>query len=53
MSKYNDKICGMDAYGRYVPTQDGKKTDKEVGMFYFCWLGSMDRKLYDIQKMLD
>ena len=43
----------MDAYGRYVPTQDGKKTDKEVGMFYFCWLGSMDRKLYDIQKMLD
>ena len=53
MSKYTDKLCGMDAYGRYVPTQDGKKTDKEVGMFYFCWLGSMDRKLYDIQKMLD
>mgnify|MGYP000639146163 CR=1 FL=1 len=29
MSKYTDKLCGMDAYGRYVPTQDGKKTDKE------------------------
>ncbi len=32
MSKYTDKLCGMDAYGRYVPTQDGKKTDKEVNV---------------------
>ena len=26
MSKYIDKLCGMDAYGRYVPTQDGKRS---------------------------
>ena len=53
MSKYTDKLCGMDAYGRYVPTQNGKKTDKEVGIFYFCWLGDMGNKIHDIQKLLD
>ncbi len=53
MSKYTDKLCGMDAYGRYIPSQNGRKCEKEVGVFYFCWLGSIDNKIYDIQKMLD
>lgn len=53
MNNCLDKLCGMDKYGRVVKTQNGSKTDKTVGMFYFCWLEKNNGPIIDIQRMLD
>lgn len=55
MSNYQNSmnsLCAIDEFGRVVSTQNGKKSDKEVGIFYFLWVGMHGDKIYDINKLL-
>ena len=47
-----NQICGIDEFGRIVPACGNKKTDKEVGIFYFLWIGEHDDRIYDVNDLL-
>ncbi len=35
----NHMVVGFDEYGRSIPAVSARREDKEVGIFYFLWLG--------------
>ncbi len=47
---YNvNMLVGFDEYGRSVPAVSARREDKEVGIFYFLWLGQHGApEIYDI-----
>jgi hypothetical protein len=47
-------LCGVDQFGRAFLPSMGQKEDKEVGIFYFLWLGMENtmRGIYDNTKLL-
>ena len=48
----NNLIVGFDEYGRTVSAVGAERADKEVGMFYFTWLGAETSKdIYDMTKI--
>ncbi|MBO7407202.1 MAG: hypothetical protein J6V14_06175, partial [Clostridia bacterium] len=50
----NNMIVGFDEYGRTVPAAAGKKDKRDVGIFYFLWLGQPQSKdIYDVSKLLE
>ncbi len=49
----NHLIVGFDEQGRSVDAVSARKTDKEVGIFYFLWLGQHGGdKIYDNSHIL-
>ena len=49
----NNMIVGFDEYGRTVPAAAGKKDKRDVGIFYFLWLGQPKSKdIYDVSKII-
>ena len=48
-----NRICGVDEYGRVVTTCGEEKNQKEVGLFYFLWLGDQDNQIYNIDQLLE
>ncbi|MGA1237610.1 MAG: hypothetical protein ACO34E_12170 [Limisphaerales bacterium] len=53
---FSDTWVATDGLGRQVATQEevGEvRTGKTVGIFYFLWLGTHGRELYDISKLLE
>lgn len=52
---YNvNMLVGFDEQGRSVPAVSGRREDKEVGIFYFLWLGQHNEsKIYDIHDLLE
>ncbi len=45
----NSLVVGFDEYGRSVPAVSARREDKEVGIFYFLWLGQHGTdQIYDI-----
>ncbi len=57
MSKVNNTTsmyAGTDDLGRTLELYKDGDDSKEVGVFYFLWLGAHgDRKLYDVSKILE
>ena len=51
---YNvNMLVGFDEYGRSLTPVSSRKEDKEVGIFYFLWLGQHGMpEIYDISKIL-
>ena len=50
----NNMIVGFDEYGRSVPASAGKKEKRDIGIFYFLWLGQPQAKdIYDVSKLLE
>ena len=51
---YNvNMLVGFDEYGRSLTPVSSRKEDKEVGIFYFLWLGQHGApEIYDISKIL-
>ena len=51
---YNmNMLVGFDEYGRSLTPVSSRKEDKEVGIFYFLWLGQHGvPEIYDISKIL-
>ena len=53
---YSDTWVGVDALGRALPTYEqvgGPRGNKQVGIFYYLWLGSgHDNGPYDVSKIL-
>lgn len=52
---WSDTWVATDGLGRRVPTYEdvgAPRHGKTVGIFYFLWLGSHGRELYDITKIL-
>lgn len=51
---YNvNMLVGFDEYGRSVPAVSARRENKEVGIFYFLWLGQHGMpEIYDISKIL-
>ena len=53
MDKSFNKLCGVDEFGRVIMPYDTLDEEKQVGIFYFCWLGQLnDKAVYDINKLL-
>lgn len=52
---YNmNMLVGFDEYGRSIPAVSSRKEDKEVGIFYFLWLGQHSQSdIYDISHLLE
>ena len=49
----NNMIVGFDEYGRTVNASAGPKEKREVGIFYFVWLGQpMATDIYDVSKII-
>lgn len=53
-NSYNTRmIVGFDEYGRSVTAASAERADKEVGIFYFLWLGfPFATDIYDVSKIL-
>ncbi len=50
----NNLVVGFDEQGRSVPAVSARKEDKEVGIFYFLWLGQHGGdKIYDNSHILE
>lgn len=50
----NRLVVGFDEYGRTIPAVSAEKEGREVGIFYFLWLGqhmSHDTPIYDIRNL--
>ena len=48
-----ENTVSTDVYGRKVLTYGNEKTGRDVGMFYFSWLGYLpDAEIYDISELL-
>ena len=54
-NSYNtNMIVGFDEYGRSVTAASATRADKEVGIFYFLWLGfPFANDIYDVSKILE
>lgn len=52
---YNvNMLVGFDEYGRSLSPVSSRKVDKEVGIFYFLWLGQHNQpEIYDIPSILE
>lgn len=52
---YNvNMLVGFDEYGRSLSPVSSRKEDKEVGIFYFLWLGQHNQpEVYDIPSILE
>lgn len=52
---YNvNMLVGFDEYGRSLTPVSSRREDKEVGIFYFLWLGQHNQpEIYDISKILE
>lgn len=52
---YNvNMLVGFDEYGRSLSPVSSRKADKEVGIFYFLWLGQHNQpEIYDIPSILE
>ncbi len=53
---YVDNWVVTDALGRQLPSYDevgAKRANKQVGMFYYLWLGTHSDKVYDTSKVID
>ncbi len=49
----NNMIVGFDNYGRTVEAAAGKKEKRDVGIFYFLWLGQPYASgIYDVSKII-
>ena len=48
-----NRICGVDEFGRIISTTNGVNNGKEVGLFYFLWLGHQDDGIYNIDELLE
>ena len=49
----SNMIVGFDEYGRTVEAASGRKAARDVGLFYFLWLGQPYAKdIYDVSKIL-
>ncbi len=47
-------LVGFDEYGRTVEPTVSRKEDKEVGIFYFLWLGTPHfSEIYDVSKIIE
>ncbi|PWM00473.1 MAG: hypothetical protein DBY09_02295, partial [Selenomonadales bacterium] len=53
LPKYNvNNIVGVDQFGRTFDIIGGEKSEKQVGMFYFLWLGQpLFSGVYDATKI--
>jgi hypothetical protein len=52
---YVDNWVATDALGRQLPSYDeagAKRANKQVGMFYYLWLGTHYDKVYDTSKII-
>jgi len=52
---YVDNWVVTDALGRQLPTYDevgAKRINKQVGVFYYLWLGAHSDKVYDTSKII-
>jgi len=52
---YVDNWVATDALGRQLPSYDevgAKRANKQVGMFYYLWLGTHYNKVYDTSKII-
>ncbi len=50
----NNMIVGFDEYGRTVEAAAGKKEKRDVGIFYFLWLGQpYATGIYDVSKIIE
>ncbi|MBO4326584.1 MAG: hypothetical protein J5950_04880 [Clostridia bacterium] len=50
----NYNIVGFDKYGRTVEAASGRKADRDVGIFYFLWLGQpYASDIYDVSKIIE
>ena len=50
----NNMIVGFDEYGRTVEAAAGRKEKRDVGIFYFLWLGQpFASGIYDVSKIIE
>ena len=50
----NNMIVGFDNFGRTVPSASGVRDSRQVGIFYFVWLGAPSSpEIYDVSKILE
>ena len=50
----NNMIVGFDEYGRTVSSAAGEKSSREIGIFYFVWLGyPLANDVYDVSKIIE
>ena len=47
------QLAGVDELGRTIGQTEGNKEHKFSGIYYFVWLGYWDKKIYDINVLLD
>lgn len=45
--------ASVDAYGRTAYASFDRKESRDVGLFYFLWLGAHGNKVYDISDLLE
>ncbi len=45
------RISGTDALGRTVLPVDERQQKRDVGLFYFLWLGAHGNRVYDVSEM--
>lgn len=45
------QISGVDALGRVTYASDTRQAKRDVGLFYFLWLGAHGSKVYDVTEM--
>ena len=47
------RLCGIDQYGRIVPAASSFRSGKQVGMFFWLWIGQPTATgIYDATKLL-
>ena len=50
----NNMVVGFDEYGRTVEAAAGRKEKRDVGIFYFLWLGQpFATGIYDVSKIIE
>lgn len=47
-----NSIAGVDALNRVIGAA-GDELDRDVGLFYFLWLGAHGNKVYDVSELLE
>ena len=47
------QLAGVDELGRTIGQTNGNKEHKFSGIYYFVWLGYWDKKIYDINELLE
>ena len=46
-------LASVDAYGRTAYASYERQENRDVGLFYFLWLGAHGNKVYDISDLLE